>query len=334
VVATSSGVPSAKAILAHIERLKVIRNLDLSGEISRKVHQNRLLQLAREGGQAAVYQLKEYEADRRHATLVALMIETAATLTDEALDLHDRLIGSFFTKSKDKYERTFAEQGKAINDELRLFAKVGSALVAAREQDRDLFAAIEAVVSWENFSASVGEAEQLACDEDFNPIALLTEHYPQFRRYGPTLLGAFEFHLAPVARELIEAVNVLRQINRDGSRKVPPNAPTGFIRKSWESYVFAADGIDRRYYELCVMAELKNALRSGDVSVSGSRQLRAFEEYLMPHTEFDERLANGSLHLAASTSAAAYLDARLSLLRQALDQPIRLPLKGSYQMQN
>jgi TnpA family transposase len=314
--------------LAHIERLKAIRNLDLSAEISRKVHQNRLLQLAREGGQAAVYQLKEYEADRRHATLVALMIETAATLTDEALDLHDRLIGSFFTKSKDKYERTFAEQGKAINDKLRLFAKVGSALVAAREQDRDPFAAIEAVVSWENFSASVREAEQLARDEDFNPIALLTEHYPQFRRYGPTLLEAFEFRPAPVARELIEAINVLRQINREGSRKVPPNAPTGFIRRRWESYVFAADGIDRRYYELCVMAELKNALRSGDVSVSGSRQFRAFEEYLMPHAEFDERLANGSLHLAASTSATAYLDARLSLLRQALDQTNSLAAQG------
>ena len=61
-------------------------------------------------------------------------------------------------------------------------------------------------------------------------------------------------------------------------------------------HVFGADGIDRRFYELCVMVELKNALRSGDVSVSGSRQFRAFEEYLMPHTEFNERLANGSLN--------------------------------------
>jgi hypothetical protein len=76
------------------------------------------------------------------------------------------------------------------------------------------------------------------------------------------------------------------------------------------------------------MAELKNALRSGDISVSGSRQFRAFEEYLMPHTEFDERLANGSLHLAVSTSAAAYLDARLSLLRQALDQTNSLAAQG------
>jgi hypothetical protein len=139
--------------------------------------------MAREGGQTAVYQLKEYEADRRHATLAALMIETGATLTDEALDLHDRLIGSFFTKSKDKYERTFAEQGKAINDKVRLYAKVGSALVAAREQGRDPYAAIEAVISWENFSASVREAEQLARDEDFNPLSLLSEHFSQLRRY-------------------------------------------------------------------------------------------------------------------------------------------------------
>jgi hypothetical protein len=42
------------------------------------------------------------------------------------------------------------------------------------------------------------------------------------------------------------------------------------------------------------MAELKNALRSGDVSVSGSRQFRAFEEYLMPHTEFNGLLYHES----------------------------------------
>jgi hypothetical protein len=43
------------------------------------------------------------------------MIETAATVTDEILDLNDRLIGSFFTKAKNKYERAFAEQGKALS---------------------------------------------------------------------------------------------------------------------------------------------------------------------------------------------------------------------------
>jgi len=149
------GAPTARAILAHIERLRAIRELQISPEAGRRVHQNRLLQLAREAGQTAVYHFKDYEPDRRYGTLVALMIETAATVTDEILDLNDRLIGSFFTKAKNKYERAFAEQGKAINDKVRLYAKVGSALVSAREQGRDPYVAIEAIVSWDAFSRSV-----------------------------------------------------------------------------------------------------------------------------------------------------------------------------------
>lgn len=82
----------------HIERLKAIRELCLPPDIGHSIHQNRLLRLAREGGQTAVYQIEEYETDRRHATLIAILLDTSATLTDEILNLHDRLIGSFFTK--------------------------------------------------------------------------------------------------------------------------------------------------------------------------------------------------------------------------------------------
>jgi Transposase and inactivated derivatives, TnpA family len=116
----SPGEPSAKAVLAHVERLQAIRSLGLPEGIGRTIHQNRLLRLAREAGQTAVYQLEEYETDRRHATLVAILLDTAATLTDEILNLHDRLIGSFFTKAKHKYEKRFAADGKAVNEKVRL----------------------------------------------------------------------------------------------------------------------------------------------------------------------------------------------------------------------
>lgn len=273
--------PHPRRCLHISKRLRAVRAIGLSSDTIQGVHQNRLLQLAREGAQSAVYQFKEYEQDRRHGTLVALMAETSATLTDQILELHDRLIGSFFTQSKNKYERAFAEQGKAINDKVRLFAVVGSALVTAREQGGDAFAAIEGIVSWQAFAHSVREAGELARDENFNPLSLITEHYPQLRRYGPALLETFEFRPASVAQDLIDAVEVLREMNRDGLRNVPTDAPLGFIRRHWAEYIFTPDGIDRRFYEVCVMAELKNSLRSGDVSVVGSRQFRDFDDYLM-----------------------------------------------------
>jgi hypothetical protein len=109
-----------------------------------------------------------------------------------------RVIGSFFTKSKNKYERAFAEQGKAINDKDRLYAKVGAALVEAREQGNDPFAAIEAVVAWDSFSASVKEAAVLARNQDFDALSLIGEHYPQLRRYVPALIETLQLRPAPL----------------------------------------------------------------------------------------------------------------------------------------
>jgi Domain of unknown function (DUF4158) len=199
------GAPSARNILSHIERLQEIR-AGIPAETSKKVHQNRLLRLTRESAQTAVFQLQEYETKRRYATLVAILVEATATLADEILDLHDRMIGSFFTKAKNKHEKTFASAGKAINEKLRLYAKVGSALIDAREKGCDPFSAIETVVPWDVFLTSVREAEQLARDENFDSIGLIVEHYGQLRRYAPTFLETFEFRAAPAAQEIMRAL--------------------------------------------------------------------------------------------------------------------------------
>ncbi len=82
------------------------------------------------------------------------------------------------------------------------------------------------------------------------------------------------------------------------------------------------------------MAELKNALRSGDVSVSGSRQFRAFEEYLMPHTEFNEGSRTAvCIWPFPLLPRPIWVHVCHSYAKRSI-KPIRLPLKGSYQMQN
>jgi len=65
--------------------------------IERQVHQNRLLKLAREGGQMTAQHLRDLEATRRYATLVTIVLEAKATVIDEIVDLHDRIIGAVST---------------------------------------------------------------------------------------------------------------------------------------------------------------------------------------------------------------------------------------------
>jgi len=127
--------------------------------------------------------------------------------------------------------------------------------------------AIETVVPWDVFAARVADAEQLARPERFDFLGQLGSG--QLRRYTPTLLETLELKAAPAAQELLEAVETLKTVNATQARKVPEDAPTGFVRKRWQDQVITTQGIDRRFYELCVLTELKNALRSGDLWGSG-----------------------------------------------------------------
>ena len=44
--------------------------------------------------------LNDLEITRRHATLVAVVLEAKATVIDQIVDLHDRIIGTLFNRAK------------------------------------------------------------------------------------------------------------------------------------------------------------------------------------------------------------------------------------------
>jgi hypothetical protein len=53
---------------------------------------------------------------------------------------------------------------------------------------------------------------------------------------------------------------------------VPPDAPVQFLPARWRPHVIGQDGeIDRHYYELCALWELRAALRSGNIWLETSR---------------------------------------------------------------
>jgi hypothetical protein len=77
--------------------------------------------------------LAKFEADRRYATLVAVAVESQAALTDEIIDLNDRIMGGLFSRAKRSHEQQFQQSGKQINEKVRLYWKVGNALLEAKQ---------------------------------------------------------------------------------------------------------------------------------------------------------------------------------------------------------
>jgi len=314
------GPAKPKHILLHLDRLRMIRELGLPDGLEQTVHQNRMLKLAREGGQMTAQHLRDLDPTRRYATLVALVLETRATVTDTIIDLHDHMLGVQFSAAKRTHVEQFHQSGKSINDKVRLYSRIGRALLKAKQTGSDPYAAIEAILPWPMFSESVTEAERLMQGEEFDFLPLLIHGYNQLRRYTPTLLEALTLHAAPAARKLLEGVEVIKAMNRSKARtvKVPADAPLAFVRKRWRNLVHTADGLDRKFYELCVLTELRNALRSGDIWVECSRQFKDFESYLMPVTRFVEQREHRQLGLAVDTDCERFLESRRVLLEREL----------------
>jgi TnpA family transposase len=303
--------------LQVVERLDVIRACGLDPGLLLHVHTNRLRRLAHEGEQYTPQFLERFDPLRRYATLVAYLLDLSATLTDTALQMHDHIMGLLFKQGQKKQLATFAERGKAINEKVRQYADVGTALINAKEAAADPYQELEAVLPWETFVTSVHEASTLARPADFDYLDLLDDHYAQLRRYVPKLLETFTFSAAGSSQSVVEALALLRDLGR---KNVPEHAPLDFVKSRWESYVLTAEGIDRHYYEFCALSELRNGLRSGDIWVEGSHQYKPFEAYLLPVKDWRGLCAIGSPPVAVPLDAAIYLSERRAALHEQLSR--------------
>ena len=322
------GKINGKNVLQHIDRLNSIAALELPDGIALSVHQNRLLKLAREGRKMSSRDLAKFTDVRRYATLVCVIQEARATLTDEVIELHERILGTLFSQAKRTQAERLQLTGKLIQSKLKQYFTVGQALLHARESGEDPWAAIEDVLPWQEFINSLEETRFLSRKGNFDPLHLITEKYSTLRKYAPRMLSALQFMATPAAQTLSDALDTIREMYRKQLRKVPLSAPTGFIPESWRKLVLTPSGIDRKYYEFCVMNELKGALRSGDIWVKGSRRYRNFDDYLIPTAEFEKSRHNDQLQLAVQTDCQAYLQARMTLLASRLEEVNAMALAG------
>jgi hypothetical protein len=173
-------------------------------------------------------------------------------------------------------------------------------------------------VSRDDFAASISEAQNLAQPENFDFLYRIGEGYAMLRRYAPSCLTYWVCMRLLPQSPYVDAIELLRGMNAGNARKVPDDAPLDFIRERWAKLIFTDSGLDRRYYELCAMAELKSALRSGDIWVEGSRQFKNFNEYLLPAETFTALKVQHALSLAVDSDCEQCLHDRLTLLKEQL----------------
>lgn len=309
------GQSSPDAFQKVIKRLEYIRDLKLPTNIH-EVHPNRLLQLSRIVARYKPHSFRRFKENKRYAILVAYLGTLSQDLIDQAIEIHDRQMLILQSKGRKTQEEMQKENGKAVNEKVVHFADIGAALIQAREEGLDPFSTIEKVMPWNKIVTSVEEAKKLARPMDYDYLDLLENRFIYLRKYTPTLLKSLEFRSTNAAEPLLRALKTLNEMNESGKRKVLDGAPLDFVPKRWEKHKYDEEGtINRHYYEMAALTELKSHIRSEDVPVVGSRLHKDFEEYLVPKNEWTTTNSKET-RLAVRSSAKEYLEERRKALAE------------------
>lgn len=311
------GQSSPDAFLKVIKRLQVIRALQLNVDL-KEIHPNRILQLARLGSKYEPRSFRKFKENKKFALLILHLLQLSQNLVDYAFEIHDRQITLLLSKERKAQEEIQKLNGKSVNEKVIHFADLGTALIRAREQGKDPLEALEAIMPWEDFVNSIEEAKQLSRPMDYDYLDLLKYRFNYLRKYTPTLLESLEFTSTKSGEPLLRAIDTIKDMNRHNKRKVPEEAPLDFVSNRWQKHVYDDDGnVNRQYYEMAVLTELRNLVRSGNVSIKGSRQHQDFDNYLVTKEMWEQnKHLNG---LTASPSVDEYLAGKMDSLYNRLE---------------
>lgn len=312
------GFPSPENFLKLIEKLEYIRELNLESVNINNLYPNRLNQIYKLGIRYEPYAFREFSEDKRYAILSIFLLNHSKELTDKAFEIHDRQILSLLSKGRKAQEELQKQNGKKLNEKIIQFTNMGKALIKAKDENLDPFTTLESVIDWSSFVSCVEEAQKLTRPSDYDYLDLLQKRFYFLRRYTPTLLRALEFNSTKTNEPILESIKIIQNLNETGKRNVPMDSPVDFISKRWKKHLYEQDGsINRHYYEMAVLTELRERVKAGDLSISGSHQYKDFEEYLFTKDEWKK--ARNSTKLSVSLDFEDYMQERLSSLNKRLD---------------
>jgi len=278
---------SAVAVKTEVRKLLFLRGLDAHTLDLSTLPAERRRFLAAVGRRSSMAKLTRREPHRRYPIVLTVLAQSAVDVLDEVVQLFDQAASSRESRAKHKLADRLVERAKRSEDKLAIAELVLPVLADPAIADEDVGGLLRERIGMSRLRAALAEPATTRLPRDHGHLAQLASSYAYLRQFTPQALEAITFAGGAAAAELLEAVAVLRSLNATGSRSVPATAPTGFVPARWRGYLDDATTAGdtaayRRYWELCVLLCLRDALRSGDVFVPGSRRYANPIAYLIP----------------------------------------------------
>jgi TnpA family transposase len=228
---------------------------------------------------------------KRVALLLCWLWRLRTELIDTALTMGNELIAGVFRRAKNAAAEEQHRQFKQLGPVLQLCGEVVGVLLDQTVADprAELFRRY----SEERITSLSEECQTLARPSAVIYDAELRKRYAYVRQFAPRLLEAFVLRAIAPNEPLLQAVDYLRERNQSKQRQLADDVPLEFVPVAWKDRVCPEPGkVDRAMWEICLLEQLRQALKSGNLHVPHSRAFQPLENYLLSREQWQsERVA-------------------------------------------
>lgn len=331
-----AGAASLESILSACDRLDFVEGLDLPYDLLTGVDPAWIRRLSRrvEGETAA--EMRRHGDVRRLGLFALYLMDRRGKIIDGLVDLLLEIVHRLQTRSRRRVIGAIAKDIERVHGKERLLVDIAMAAVDAPEGR--VIDVIYPIAGAEKLKAVVEEHLAKGTLDRRIQTVMRGSYASHYRRMLPRLLSVLRFRSNNAGwRPILDALALIVRLGREGRRFVPANiAPEGSIPSRWQDMVIDASGrLNMISFELCVLTQLRDRVRSKEIWIVGADRYRNPDEDLP--ADFDGNRDAYYARLALTQDAQVFvanvraeLEAELHLLNRTLpgNEKVRLRWSG------
>ena len=332
-----AGQATLDNILGVTAKLAVIQKLDLQRDILSATGKAWVEQIVRRVAGEKASEMRRHAPTRQIGLYAIYLLSRAAQLTDAIVDLLIETVHKIGTRSKRKVVGDIAKDIERVYGKERLLVEIASASID--EPSGRVCDVIFPIVGKDKLAAIVKESQAKGALDRRIYKVMRSSWANHYRRMLPSLLSVLEFRSNnTVWRPVLAALDWIRSRIEDGCRFVPlQDVPIDeVIPARWRSSVIDDDGrVNRISYELCILTQLRDRIRSKEIWVVGADRYRNPDDDLPKDFEIRRGAYYSGLNLtpdarAFTTGIRRELEHELLLLNETIprNDKVRLLWRG------
>lgn len=325
------GRPTPSAILRQAERLDLIQATGVLAVDLSWLNNNFQRFLTRYARRCSADRMRNLQTEHRYGVLVCFLRQVYSDTVDHMIEMHGKLMTNVYSRAQEDIDEQVRKQRQLIRSSLTTLHTLGQIILDESIDNATLRHALFSQVNKEKLASQMAEVETWLTGKYSHVFNLVLQRYAYLRQFAPTLFRHLEFHAEEGAQSgLVEAIQLLRDLNRENKRKLPGDMPLDFIPRRLRHLVEKDGEISKPAWECALLTAVRDELRAGNVYVAQSKRFGRFDDFFMTDSKWETQRESFFQRAGLPVKAEEVAGYLTSHLNTAYDRFLETLPKNSY----